>query len=80
MSVIFMTLENSKISDGHRLRRNLTDKMNLRRGDKRVALSDLSTYYTWKNIKEIVQKIMNLKYQEQRGMKSLNCLMDLILY
>ena len=80
MSVIFMTSENSKITDGHRLRRNLTNKMNLRRGDKRVALSDLSTYYTWENIKEIVQKIMNLKYQEQRGMKSLNCLMDLILY
>ena len=80
MSVIFMNSENSKISDGHRLRRNLTDKMNLRRGDKRVALSDLSTYCTWENIKKVVQKKKNLKYQEQRGMKSLNYLMDLILY
>ena len=51
-----MNSENSKISDGHRLRRNLTDKMNLRRGDKRVALSELSTYCTWENIKKVVQK------------------------
>ena len=30
---------------------NLTDKLDLRRGQKTVALSDLSIYYTWKNIK-----------------------------
>ena len=29
----------------------LTDKLGLRRGQKSVALSDLSIYYTWKNIK-----------------------------
>ena len=29
----------------------LTDKMDLKRGDKRVALSDLSIYYTCNNIK-----------------------------
>ena len=29
----------------------LTDKLDLRRGQKVVALSNLSIYYTWKNIK-----------------------------
>ena len=29
----------------------LSDKINLKRSDKYVALSDLSIYYTWKNIK-----------------------------
>ena len=30
---------------------NLTDKIHLERGEKSVALSNLSIYYTWKNIK-----------------------------
>ena len=30
---------------------NLTNKLDLRRGQKTVALSNLSIYYTWKNIK-----------------------------
>ena len=29
----------------------LTDKLDLRRGQKNVALSNLSIYYTWKNVK-----------------------------
>ena len=29
----------------------LTDKIDLRRGQKTVALSNLSIYYTWKNVK-----------------------------
>ena len=29
----------------------LTDKLDLRRGQKTVALSNLSIYYTWKNVK-----------------------------
>ena len=29
----------------------LTNKLDLRRGQKTVALSNLSIYYTWKNIK-----------------------------
>ena len=30
---------------------NLTDKIDLRRGEKSVTSSNLSIYYTWKNIK-----------------------------
>ena len=47
-----MNSENSKTSERHRLLLNLTDKINLRRKDKYIALSNLSIYYTWKNIKK----------------------------
>ena len=43
--------ENSKISEPHRLLLNLADEIKLQRSEKYVALSNLSMYYTWKNIK-----------------------------
>ena len=46
-----MNLENSKTSKRHVLILNITDKIDLRRGEKRIALSNLSIYYTWKKIK-----------------------------
>ena len=45
-----MNSENSKTSDPHRLLINLIDKINLKRSDQYVALSNLIIYYTWKNI------------------------------
>ena len=50
MDIISMNSENSKISEYHVLVLKLTDKLDLRRGQKTVALSNLSIYYTWKNI------------------------------
>ena len=47
-----MNYENSKTSDPHRLLLNLLDKINLKRSNKYVDLSNLSIYYTWKNIKK----------------------------
>ena len=47
-----MNPENSKTSDPRRLLHNLIDKINLKRNDKNVALSNLSIYYTWKNIRK----------------------------
>ena len=44
-NTIFMNSENNKTFDPHRLLLNLTDKTNLRRSDKNVALSNLSIYY-----------------------------------
>ena len=41
-----MNSENSKTNDPHRLLINLTDKTNLKRSDKYVALSILNIYYT----------------------------------
>ena len=46
-----MNSENSKTSEYHILVLKLIDKLDLRRGQKTVALSNLSIYYTWKNIK-----------------------------
>ena len=52
MDTICMNSENSKTSDLHRLLLNLIDKINLSRSVKYVALSNLSIYYTRKNIKK----------------------------
>ena len=52
-----MNLENSKTSDPCRLLLNLSDKVDLKRSDKYVALSNLGIYYTWKNIKNSYKNI-----------------------
>ena len=75
MDTIIKNSENSKTFDPHRLLFNLLDKLNLKRKNKYVALSNLSIYYAWENIKRS-DKIINLKYQLQYGIKSLNYLMD----
>ena len=46
-----MNSENSRTSEYHVLLLKLTDKSDLRNGQKTIALSSFSTYYTWKNIK-----------------------------
>ena len=51
MDTIFMDSENSRTSKNPVLVLKLTNKLDLRRGQKTVALSNLSIYYTWKNIK-----------------------------
>ena len=51
MDTIFMNSENSKNSEPHVLILKLTNKLDLRIGEKIIALSNLSIYYTWKNIK-----------------------------
>ena len=45
-----MNSENSKTSESHRFRINLTDKLNLDL-KKNMVLANLSLYYMWKNIK-----------------------------
>ena len=52
MNTIFMNSENGKTSDPRGLLLNLTEKMDLKRKDRYIALSNLSIYYTWKNIKK----------------------------
>ena len=52
MDATFMNSKNGKISDPDRLLLNLTDKIDLRRRNNYVALSNLRIYYTWKNIKK----------------------------
>ena len=50
---IFMNSENSKTSKSHVLVLKLSNKVDLRIGEKVIALSNLSIYYTWKNIKSL---------------------------
>ena len=56
MDTIFMNSENSKTSKSHVLILKFTDKLDLRRGGKRIALSTLSIYYIWKKHKRLIQK------------------------
>ena len=51
MNRIFMNSENTRTSEYHVLLLKLADKLDLRRGQKSVALSNPSIYYTWRNIK-----------------------------
>ena len=50
MDTIFMNSEDSRTSEYHVLLLKLVDKLDLRSVQKSVALSNLSIYYTWKNI------------------------------
>ena len=51
MNTIFINSENSKTSEPHVLMLKLTDKLDLRRGEESIALSNLRIFYTWKSIK-----------------------------
>ena len=48
MDTVFMNSKNSKTSKPHVLLLKFTNKVDLRIGEKVIALSNLSIYYTWK--------------------------------
>ena len=51
-----MNSEISKTSKPHVLTPNLTDKIDLRRDEKSIALSNPSICDTWNNITKIIQQ------------------------
>ena len=51
METIFTSTKNSKTSEPHRFKLDLTDKVNLKNPNKNIALANLSIYYNWKKIK-----------------------------
>ena len=51
METIFTSTKNSKTSEPHRFKLDLTDKVNLKNPNKNIALANLSIYYDWKKIK-----------------------------
>ena len=51
MDTIFKNSENSRTSEYQVLVLKLTYKLDVKRVQKSVALSNLGIYYTWKNIK-----------------------------
>ena len=57
-----MNSSTNKTCGSHKLLLNISDNIGLKRSDEYVALSNLSIYYKWKNIKNSY-KNHNLKYQ-----------------
>ena len=53
METFFMNSKNSKTNEPDRFKYYLTDKLDLKNPNKNLALANLSSYYTWKNVKSI---------------------------
>ena len=72
-----MNSENRKTSGSQRLLLNLLDKINLKGGNRYVALSNRSISYTWKNIKKsykiIKFKISALTWNEEFELADGSC-------
>ena len=83
-----MNSENSKTSKSHVLVLKLTNKLDLRIGEKVIALSNLSIYYTWKNIKssynnnklKITAHTCNDKFELPDGSYSVSSIQDYFEY
>ena len=48
-----MNTEKSRANEPHKSRLSFSDKLNLKNPIKNIALGNLNTYYTWKNIKSV---------------------------
>ena len=83
-----MNSGNSKASDPHRLLLNLPDKINPKRIKKYVALSNLSIYYAWKNMKKLYKNnnskisapTWNGEFQLPNGSYSVSDIQDYLEY
>ena len=81
MDTIFINSENSKTSEYRVLVLKLTDKLDLRRGPKTVALSNLSIYCTWKNNKfKISAPKWNEEFELPDGSYSISDIQDYFEY
>ena len=88
MNTIFINSENSKTSKAHILMHKLTNELDLRIGKKIISLSNLSIYYTCKNIKssynsrkKLVDKVlMKWKLLVKMSIKMNAVLAQYILY
>ena len=88
MDTIFMNSENSKTSKPHVLILKLTNKLDLRLGEKVIVLSNLSIYYSWKNIKssynnnkfKISAPTWNDKFELPDGSYSISDIQDYFEY
>ena len=88
MNTIFMNSKNSKTSKPHILKLKLTNKLDLRLGEKIIALSNLSIYYTWKNIKSLYNNnkfkisapTWNDKFELPHGLYSVSDIQDYFEY
>ena len=69
MDTIFMNSENSKTSKTHVFILKLTNKLDLRIGEKIIALLNLTIYNMWKNIKNSYD---NNKFKISDGLYSVS--------
>ena len=79
MDTKFMNSKNSKTPKLHVLILKLSNKLDLRTGEKTFFLSNLSIYYKWKNIKSSYNNNKFIILQ-QHAITNLSYLMDPILY
>ena len=88
MDTIFINSENSRTLKPHILTLKLVNKLDLRFGEKVIALSNLSIYYTWKNIKstynnnkfKISTPTWNDKFELPHGSYSISDIQDFFEY
>ena len=88
MDAMFMDSKNSQPSKSHSLIIKFTDKLDLSGGENRIALSNLSIYYTWKNIKSSYKNSefkktapkWNDKFELSNGSYSLSDIQDYFEY
>ena len=88
MDTIFMNSENSKRSKPHVLKSKLSNKLDLRSGEKVITLSNLSIYYTWRSIKascnnnkfKISAPTWNDKFELHDGSYSVSDIQDYFKY
>ena len=85
---MFMNSDTRKAYKPHILKLKLTSQLDLRIGEKVVALSNLSIYYTWKNIKssysnnkfKISAPTWNEKFKLPDGFYSVSDIQDYFEY
>ena len=84
-----MNTENNKTNEPHRFRLTLADKLNLKGSNKKkMALANLSIYYTWKNVKspynnnkfKISAPTWNEKFDLSDGSYSISGIQDFCEY
>ena len=88
MDTAFMNSGNIKTSEKHAIIIDLSDRLDLRRGEKIIALSNLSIYYKWKNIKssynnhklKISAPTWNDKFESPDGLYSISNIQDYFEY
>ena len=88
MDTIFMNSENRKTSEPFVLMFKLTDEIDLRRGEKSIALSNLSLYYTWRTIEgsylnnkfKILTPTWNYKFELPDGLYYVSDIQDYFEY
>ena len=88
IDIKFMNSVNSKTSKSHVLALKITNKLELWIGEKVIALSNLSIYYTWRNIKssynnnkfKISAPTWNDKFELPDGSNSVSDIQDCFGY